>query len=461
MRRRPTTALPPSAPTRRHAVHWLVALVLGIWAASFVAGFETSLIVLTGVGYVLAVLGVRWPAAGVLGVSMLCTLDALTRSYLLTGGLLRWHTFNYFLLGAFVLFSPSLGRLRGAPLTFISALTALLALEITMSGQFALGAHHLLNIVCLYGLLVFFARARMDPTLWRWIAIVNGTLAAAGGLVYYIQDPPGMNPNAWAWFPLTAILSIGLAASVEERPHLGLLLPLLAFVNLVWVLLSASRSDLLIGLVATSLLVTFNQGLWRRALYALLGVILVVALASQFVSLTEHAIHRVGKLTRTDVSLRGRTSGRSDLALGAWYIFKDNPLGVGTGGFEEAWVSLGNREGLSGFKRGLAIGAHSAWAKTLAENGLPGFVLLVAFVGSFAVVGWRQRRPGLRRLGLLTTGVLAVACLSSEFQGKGLWLLAAGTMMLLRSPWPLTRRVPAVGRRDPTYTTRRLHVAPR
>jgi hypothetical protein len=56
---------------------------------------------------------------------------------------------------------------------------------------------------------------------------------------------------------------------------------------------------------------------------------------------------------------------------------------------------------------------------------------MAAYVGSFAYYGLRSKVPGGRGLGLLTFAALAVAFLSTEFQGKGFWLLAAGTTAAL------------------------------
>ena len=91
-----------------------------------------------------------------------------------------------------------------------------------------------------------------------------------------------------------------------------------------------------------------------------------------------------------------------------------------------------NREGMSVFREGEYSEAHSGWIKTLTENGIPGIVLLGAFVLSFAVIGWRTRSVGLFPLGLLATVGLSVAFLADEFQAKGLWLLVATVMTALR-----------------------------
>jgi len=156
--------------------------------------------------------------------------------------------------------------------------------------------------------------------------------------------------------------------------------------------------------------------------------------------LRESALHRVDKLLDSKYSLAQRTSGRSDLVLGAWEIFREHPLGVGTGGFAVAWSELGRHAGVSGFGRWEEKQAHSGWAKTLAENGVLGLVLLMAYVGSFVAIGLRLGTRYALGLGALVTVVLGAAFISTEFQGKGLWLLAAGATSLLQRQRPRRQR---------------------
>jgi len=75
--------------------------------------------------------------------------------------------------------------------------------------------------------------------------------------------------------------------------------------------------------------------------------------------------------------------------------------------------------------------SHSAWLKTLAENGIPGVILLAAMVGSFAYAGLRQGHPDQIAVGLLVTTILALSFLTTQFQSKGLWFLVAGGIVFL------------------------------
>ena len=67
----------------------------------------------------------------------------------------------------------------------------------------------------------------------------------------------------------------------------------------------------------------------------------------------------------------------------------------------------------------------------LAENGFLGFIVLMVFAFSFAVIGWKKRRAGLFSVGLFVTSVLLVAWVSTEFASKGIWFLTAGATVLL------------------------------
>src|SRR5205814_7522857 len=136
------------------------------------------------------------------------------------------------------------------------------------------------------------------------------------------------------------------------------------------------------------------------------------AVMSQFTTLQDRSLSRLRLLVDPNQSLTTRTSGRFDLALGGWYIFKDHPLlGVGTGGFSVTRADLGPREGLSTWHS--TFSAMSGWVKVATENGLPGLLLLGAYVFSFAVSGWRARNPVMLKLGLLVSAVLTVGWISN------------------------------------------------
>lgn len=426
---------------RSAALRWgqaLVVLIITVWGAGLLVGFESALAILTIASYAAVVVGLARPTLGVFGVGMLSTLDAASRVFLLEGGLWRWNTLNYWLLVVMVLSFPYLVRLNDTPSRILQAFLLLLTLELAVSADRRLGAQHVLGLAVLFGLLVYFTRAARDEQIWYWLGVVNGTLAAATGLVFYLQidQLPYINPNAWAYVPLTGIFAICLGF-LCGRPRLRsqIILLLLATVNLLWIFFSGSRGTLLIAVTSLAILAAAVRPLGRRAVFLGSGLLFAVAIATQFADLQALGQQRVGLLFDPDRPLVSRTSGRSDLMMAGWHIFLSHPLGVGTGGFSDAWADLGDLGGRLTFERaGEETQAHSAWVKTLAENGVPGIVLLAAFVASFTLVGWRRskRNPNLRLLGLLVTAALSVAFVSAQFQGKGVWFLAAAAMTLFR-----------------------------
>lgn len=417
----------------------LVVVTVAAWAYGVVGGFRNAVFYLTLVGMAAALAGVVQPTLGLMGVGMLCTLDSAARVYILTGGLFRWNTINFILLLVALLFARRLFTVRAAPAIAALLLLLYLLLGLAFSADLVHGVQHLSGLVGFFGLLVYALRGGTAQG-WYWTAIVCGILGACGGFVFNLQksDLPFINPNAWSYFPVTAILTTCIALSFRSRPR-GSLLVVLAAVNGAWVFLSGSRGAILITVLCAAYIALVAKGVGSRVLL-IGGVLVAIGLTLQFASQSDYARKRVEKLLTMNEPLANRTSGRSELMLGAWYIFVDHPFGVGTGGFTRAWERMTFVPGMSYFEIGEDMAAHSAWAKVLAENGFIGFLLLATFVGSFAYLGWKRRPEGLFPIGAFTTLVLAAAFTNTEFQSKGLWLLSAATVVIL------SRSRPSVGR---------------
>ncbi len=412
-----------------------VAISLCVWLAGFVIGHNASLALLTAIGLAAAVVGIFRPAIGVLGVAMLCTLDAPMRHFLMTGGLFRWNTLNYWLVIVIGLAAPFLLRLNDPHTKIMRLMLVLFAAELLISPDLESGMQDFLNIFCFLGIMAYMAPAARSTTIWYWLALQCAVLGAAGGLVFYLQRDQlaFINPNAWSAFPTTAIFAICLGFAAAARQRGGqLTLALLGAVNFAWVFLSGSRGNMLVAACCALMLVASMRGVRRKAMLVACTVLAGILVSTQFTELQEDALVRIDKLVNPKYNTRQKTSGRADLLLGGWYMFLENPMGVGTGGFRATWEYLGDREGMSGFAHGWRMAAHSAWIKVLAENGIPGGILLGAYVVSFSVAGWSSRRDrSLVALGALVTVTLSVAWLSTEFQGKGLWFLTAGATTLL------------------------------
>jgi O-antigen ligase/polysaccharide polymerase Wzy-like membrane protein len=424
------TALRPVGPVR-----FLLVVIIVVWSASFVVGFQSSLAVLAVIGAGAAIIGIFRPQLGLLGAAMLCTLDAPARVFLLTGGVWRWNLFNYWLLCLLVLFVPLAMGWRDLHTRLLQLLTAVLVIGLVVSPDQMSGVQHIFGLLAPFGLMVYFSRAGTQRPLLYEVGAVCGTLSALGSLAFLVQERslPNINANAFVFFPLTGMFAICLGfPQAVARSRAQIASYGLAAANLSAVFLTGSRGGMLIGVMCALYLTIGLRGTVSRLMSLGCAALLTLGVATQFSQLQVIALHRVDKLLDSHYSLTARTSGRYDLALGAVYLFRSEPLGVGTGGFAVRWRDLGNVPGLSRFKRGREVPAHSAWTKTLAENGIPGFALLAMYVMSFAFVGMHEPERSRRMLGVLVTVVLAVAFLSTEFQGKGLWLLAAGVTTLLQ-----------------------------
>jgi O-antigen ligase len=439
-RRVPAVARRAGRPAAERWGKRFAFMVVLVWAASFGIGFVSALSLLSIIAFIAAIFGFRRPIIGLFGVSMLCTLDAAMKSFLLTGGLLRFNTVNYWLLLVMLLNVPFILRLQDLQSRIWKIFMLLMIVQLLPSADPTGGAADVLKVIVLFGLMIYFARAiarkGWDERNWYWLAFVNGLVGAVGGLSYYIhiRHLPYANPNGMSYFPNTAIFIICLAFPFTARRG-QITLGVLAALNFLWVFLGASRGGLLISIVCVLFLIVELRSMTRRLGFLAIAAVICFGLwvqLSQNQDPRRNAVARMEKLMDSSQSARDRTSGRYDLALGAWYIFKSNIFGVGTGGYNDAWSKLGWQEGLSGFRAGGQSGAHSGWMKTLAENGIPGILLHAGWVFSFVVVGWRKRRePGMLALGLWVTTTLSVAFIAHEFQGKGLLLLAGLTTVLL------------------------------
>lgn len=411
----------------------LVAIAI-VTAIGFQLGFIWWLTVLTIGAFLAGTIGLVRPALGLYGISLLCTLDAVTRHLLLDAGVeyLRFNTLNYWLLIVMAGHQALIRRFNDAQTRLIIGFVALLTVEMVFSDRVARGAQHVLGIATMFGLLVYFVRAAAHERAWYWQGILCGVTGALGGLLYNVdRTVPPLNYNVYALFPETAIFAVCLAFGFAANQREEFMLIALAAICTVWVFLSGSRGGLFISLGAMLFLILAMKGSGKKVLYVAAAILLAVLVGGWFSDLETFSMTRLEKLWSSEETADARTSGRASLALGGWHIFMENPLGVGTGDSELAWSQLGYVEGISDLKAGQEFSLHSGWIKVLAENGIPGILLFLAVVCSFAVVGWRSGDHFLRVLGIAVTLTLAVAFLSTEFQGKAFWFLSAGAVTLL------------------------------
>jgi O-antigen ligase len=447
------SATPAGAPAYADAEARRWALLLGVlaavaFAATPVVGMRPALGLLVAIALLCALAGILRPVLGLYAVTILCTLDAMTRVFLIGANpILRWNTLNYLLGIVALLGVPFLARFRTAPLRFLEALLALLVCGLLMSPDRSTGMQDLLGMSAVLGLVVYAARGSQYPGAWYWLGVVAGVTGAMAGIVYfaYASRLPKIDYNAWAQSSLTALFATVIAllqAYREHRPQA--LLALLAAINTACVFLSGSRGTTLAALVAVVVAMLSAPGQGRRMVLLVTMGLAALATTAVFTEYRRAAVARASALTDADRSLANRTSHRWSLVVGGLYLFQRHPMtGVGTGGFVPAWRAAADDHELAARIpnfRYVAQGrdAHAGWIKVAVENGVPGLLLLVGSLASFLVVG---RRAGRTEVGALVAVTMAVLLLSTEYRSKSLWFLAACGLCVIHGD-----RIAAYGR---------------
>jgi O-antigen ligase len=435
---------------------FFLVLVLAGWTTSFAVGFPGAVTLLTLAAFAAAIFGFWHATVGIMGIGMLCTLDAVTRHYLMSGGVLRWNSFNYWLFLVLLLYSVRLLSVRYLPMRLLLIFSGVLTLQLLYSPNRFSGVQHWLGIVTSLSLFVYFMRAAKDPRIWPWLGIVSGALAGVGGLIFNLhkQSLPPINPNALVYFPLTGLFAICMAFKFARgRSSMQLTLQVLALLNVGWVFLTGSRGGMLMGACCLLYLLLASGSVRLFAGMIVLSMIVGFVVSTRFAESENYSMQRIKKLFSSEHSWAERTSGRSELVLAGWYMFLKYPWGIGTGGFSSKYAEVSDKNFLT-YGMGYEKAAHSGWIKTLAENGVVGIVLFAGFVFSFAYVGWKRRRLGVFSLGLLVTFVLATALISTEFQGKAIWFLMAGSLVILYRGYPIRVPIPKSGQARRQRATR-------
>jgi len=421
-----------------------------------------SVMTVAAVGILVAWAG--HPAVAALAMTAAAVLDGHAADSLqptlsaVTGGLWRYNTIGYALALTALLGLGAVLRRGDLHSRLMQALAAVMAVTLLWSPDRANGLQLLLDVVAFFGMLCVFDRMSDDREAWYWIGITGGTLAAGAGLAYLMNRArlPSSNPNVAVFVPLTGMVAVCLAfARGALSPARQYSLAGLAIVNLLWAFLSTSRGGLLTATACFAFIILQVRSTGRRVVI-LAGVVLIgLLLASYFTPLQQTAVQRLSLLFDRNAALQTRTSGRSDLVKGSWEIFMRHPFGVGTGGFETTWATLGSVDGQRTFMRsGQRFAAHAGWMRMLAENGFIGFGILAAFVGSFAVAGFRRGGPTARNLGLLAAAGLGLSLVSTEYHLKGLFYLAAGVAAALRAIPPGDGAAPTIDVRRPLTLVR-------
>lgn len=222
------------------------------------------------------------------------------------------------------------------------------------------------------------------------------------------------NPQLLASFlmillPVVAVTAITekstnrqLAAQVATVLMTGCLL--LTQTRSAW--LGAAASLAVLGILALSVaLKNRSANISTRKHELVLPVMLLVVSVGAFVFMWPQASKFLERgQTLTHYANINTFQVRQKLWSGAWQMFKSHPLtGVGVGNYpvhQSEFARFGVSIAKSNLRPSLGENAHNLYLQTLAELGLPGFLLLVGTLVAFFVAGLRRVRSmesGIRR----------------------------------------------------------------
>jgi O-antigen ligase len=331
----------------------------------------------------------------------------------------------------------------------------LLALFILWAGLSALWAEHsgaALTAVTRYipnALLfpiVYAAIRKRDDARFLVAALVLGALLAAA---YGVANPsfgedPGRlsgalgNANATAASMVMALVLVGgLFAALRDSPWLRGLAALALPLCFIALLLTASRGGL-IALAGALVVTIFVAGRWRKAMIAMIAVVLLGGVFYFAVLAPSGA--------RDRVSQPGGGTGRVDIWTVGWRIVESHPInGVGAGNFITSTVHYLLQPGIINRDDFIVDNpkvAHNTYLSVLAELGIVGLVLFLAiviWVLSFALkaarIFDRAGDPGMAALSravlVALIGVLVGAFFDTREYSSDLWMLMALAPALL------------------------------
>lgn len=400
-------------------------------ASGLAFGFEIAVLVIALFGWALVLLFLRSPKVGVFGLVVLCAVDPTMRVYVFLPLDLPHNTFNYLLLIIMLSSLMTLWRHMDVRIALMGCFASLLAVQILGSPSMFLGLHSTFEVVAGFGLIAAFFRTGLDDRFLGRAAVSVGIAVGCLMLVYF-QRPPDVpiNVNAIVHVPLGGLVLIALA--VARRGHRNwTLIGLLVTVLFGCAFITTSRGGFMVAAVL-SLFVLWRAPSFRWKSYSIATACLALVVAAVvYGDLFSRSTAKWAEFTDPALSVAQSTHRRSEIAESGWRTFLANPLGTGTGSF--VVTNGANRL----HSRGYA--AHSAWIKTMTENGIPGLLLLAAFV--IAIALGRPASPDVSRaIGPVAALAMSLLFLTSEFQSKSLWMLIAGAILLIQQRQPRASR---------------------
>lgn len=426
-------------------VFFTILLILVSIVFSPLMGFTTLLQGLTIISIFFILLGLLKKEVGLLGIGMIAIMDPFIRIFLATGDniLFRWNTNNYILLiSAAVLLAFQGVKIKDISSKFLFLLIVICVLQLTYSTNLLSGSYYILNLFSYFGFLAIFIYLSSGKSS---LITESFVVIAVFGLVIHIlyrlaaNELPYIDHSSVAQSGLSVLYVICLGLSLDSKKSKVPLLLVVVVSSAMFFLIfiTGSRSGTTLAIVALIFILAKlgNYTISNRVFAILAGSLVAFALFNQFSGAADDVQYRFAKLLDTNVNLTEKTSNRSDLLFIGWSIFVDNPFGVGTGSLADKQIirSYAYDYGQNPYLYLSGVNTvHSALMKTLAENGLQGGILLLLFAVSFSYyyIQTTDNRATMA-VGVFCTATLLLSFFVTEFQGKSLTYLAAGTTYIL------------------------------
>lgn len=229
------------------------------------------------------------------------------------------------------------------------------------------------------------------------------------------------------------------------RSLFSTLMAVLATTGLIW---SATRATVVAVavelVVANAVLAVTCKGWLRRAVFRLIIGIVILGGVSL---LAQSALQRkvITAISETRQTIAGDATATAEIRLAMWKMawtgWKDHPLlGVGIGGIPES-ISKTTTVTNSQVEMKTVTMIHSTYLQALAETGVVGFTLLMAFVVSFFVSAFRSVREN--PVWISSFGACVVWFTAAAFDGfqqsGGFLSIGAIVMVLACQPQTTTR----------------------
>ncbi len=424
----------------------ITAYIILSFLVGIVAGFSIGLLILIVASFIFAIRYYNQPQMLMFLIIMI-GVDPVMRTYLMGGVLFRYHTFNYLLLSLLLVNFLYRKNLDLKPIRIYMFLLIWMLVGLVFSKDVLLGGLSIIGYLAFLAFYIIIWHTVDNPKFGRILhdGLRYGILASLlFSILFFISfgfdvfredlfDELGgdyINPNSFSYMPLAGIVFSTLLVKIYHHPLKQQVIIQLLLLGMIG--LAGSRGSFLVA--ALSMFFSFSGTVrTTRLVLAGLAAYLVLSYSAEFLRTSGiYSLERLSTFFTSENDLAKASSGRSEIALIGYQMFKDNPIaGSGTGSFRENFAEMtsGYQYFDSDFLRkrqGDRIAAHSAYVKVMAENGVVGLILLTGLLLSF----YFARRDD--NLQIIAFSILLVSFLSTEFNAKVPWFICAFTIVMHR-----------------------------